>query len=151
MQLQLYQETQIKSLKKIRKNLSAMIPHILEVVGAYMVASVILNFEEQGKGRPKKWVDNAPSTKARKKGNLILHESALLKLGIMYEVDEVENKVHVGPSGPALPYSAIHQFGGEAGRNRSVSIPARQYLAIQKIDHTWINKFVRNEVFYAPA
>lgn len=33
-----------------------------------------------------------------------------------------------------LAYSAIHQFGGQAGRGRSVTIPARPYLGISASD-----------------
>lgn len=32
--------------------------------------------------------------------------------------------------GTNLPYAAIHQFGGKAGRGRKVKIPARPYLPI---------------------
>jgi phage virion morphogenesis protein len=32
--------------------------------------------------------------------------------------------------GTNLEYAAIHQFGGKAGRNRSVDIPARPYLGL---------------------
>lgn len=146
MLLDVYTNSQLTMLEKIKKNLSTRIPHILEGIGVYMDASVIENFEEQG--RPEKWQENAPATLEKKKGNLILHESGLLKLGITHEVDESENEVHIGPSGPALPYSRIHQKGGQAGWNLSVTIPARPYLVFQESDMTWINKFVRNEVFY---
>jgi phage gpG-like protein len=30
--------------------------------------------------------------------------------------------------GSSVPYAAIHEYGGSAGRNRSVQIPARPYL-----------------------
>ncbi len=144
MRLEVLSNTQLPTLEKIRRNLSTRIPNILENIGIYMEASVVQNFEEQG--RPEEWQENAPATLEKKKGNLILHESGLLKLGITFEVSE--NEVIIGPSGPALPYSAIHQFGGQAGRNRKVTIPARPYLIFQEQDKTWINKFVRNEVFY---
>lgn len=147
MLLDVFTNTQLNTLEKIKKNLSTRIPHILGGIGVYMEASVIENFDEQG--RPKDWQENAPATLEKKKGNLILHESGLLKLGITHEVDESENEVHIGPSGPALPYSAIHQFGGQAGWNLSVTIPARPYLVFQESDQVWINRFVRNEVFYA--
>jgi phage virion morphogenesis protein len=148
MLLEVFSNTQLTTLEKIKKNLSTRIPHILDAIGVYMVASVNENFQEQG--RPEKWQENAPATLEKKKGKLILQESGLLKLGIAYEVDESENEVHIGPSGPALPYSAIHQFGGKAGWNRLVTIPARPYLLFQESDRVWIDELVRNEVFYAP-
>jgi phage gpG-like protein len=36
---------------------------------------------------------------------------------------------HVLSSGPGSVYSAIHEFGGQAGRGHSVHIPARPYVA----------------------
>jgi phage virion morphogenesis protein len=147
MQLQVFSNTQLPTLERLKKNLSTRIPHMLDSTGVYMEASVIRNFEDQG--RPEKWQKNAPATLEKKKGNLILHESALLKLGITFEVDEVENEVHIGPSGPANAYSRIQQKGGQAGWNLLVTIPARPYLVFQESDQVWINRFVRNEVFYA--
>ena len=147
MLLEVFSNTQLPTLERLKKNISTRIPHILDGIGVYMEASAIENFEEQG--RSEKWKENAPATLEKKKGNLILHESGLLKLGITHEVDESENEVHIGPSGPALPYSAIHNFGGEAGWNLSVTIPARPYLVFQESDQVWIRRFVRNEVFYA--
>ncbi len=32
--------------------------------------------------------------------------------------------------GTNKPYAAIHQFGGDAGRNKKVKIPARPYLKL---------------------
>lgn len=37
---------------------------------------------------------------------------------------------HFARIGSNKPYAAIHHLGGQAGRNRSVSIPARPYLPI---------------------
>ncbi|UCH93629.1 MAG: phage virion morphogenesis protein [Candidatus Aminicenantes bacterium] len=147
MLLQVFSSTQFPTLTRLKKNLSTRMPHILDGIGVYMVASVIQNFDDQG--RPEKWKENAPATLAKKKGNLILQESGLLKLGITFEVDESENSVQIGPSGPSLAYAAIQKFGGQAGWNYSVTIPARDYLLFQESDEAWINQFVRNEVFYA--
>jgi phage virion morphogenesis protein len=44
-----------------------------------------------------------------------------------------ENVVIVGTD---KVYGAIHQFGGMAGRNRKVKIPAREFLMVQ--DEDWI-------------
>lgn len=147
MLLEVFSNTQLPTLERLKKNISTRIPHILEGIGVYMEASVIENFEEQG--RPEDWQENAPATLEKKKGNLILQESALLKLGITFETDESKNEVYIGPSGPANAYSRIQQKGGEAGWNLSVTIPARPYLVFQESNQLWINRFVRNEVFYA--
>jgi phage virion morphogenesis protein len=147
MLLDVFSNTQLPTLERLKKNITTRIPYILDGIGAYMEASVIENFEEQG--RPEDWQENAPATLEKKKGNLILQNSGQLKRDITHEVDEVENEVYIGPSGPALPYSRILQIGGEAGWNHLVTIPARPYLVFQERDQAWINRFVRNEVFYA--
>jgi phage virion morphogenesis protein len=36
--------------------------------------------------------------------------------------------------GSNLPYAAIHQYGGKAGRGRKVTIPARPYLGVSEAD-----------------
>ena len=36
--------------------------------------------------------------------------------------------------GSNLEYAAIHQLGGQAGRNKSVEIPARPYLKLTDED-----------------
>ena len=36
--------------------------------------------------------------------------------------------------GSNLDYAAIHQLGGQAGKNKSVSIPARPYLNLTSDD-----------------
>lgn len=55
-----------------------------------------------------------------------LIESGRLRSRIHYQAGA--ESVKVGLSG--IEYAAIHQFGGKAGRNRKVTIPARPYLAM---------------------
>lgn len=52
--------------------------------------------------------------------------SGRLRSRIHYQADE--SSVRIGVAG--IPYAAIHQFGGQAGRGRKVAIPARPYLAM---------------------
>ncbi len=55
-----------------------------------------------------------------------LIESGRMRSRIHYQAGRAS--VKVGLSG--IEYAAIHQFGGKAGRNRKVTIPARPYLAM---------------------
>lgn len=48
--------------------------------------------------------------------------------------------------GTNLVYSAIHQFGGQAGRGRSVTIPARPYLGLSGRDRRDILDLVEGEI-----
>lgn len=67
-----------------------------------------------------------------KKGRAYLgNKKPLIEEGRMYERIHYQagaDAVKVGLTG--IKYAAIHQFGGPAGRNRKVTIPARPYLAM---------------------
>lgn len=107
-----------------------------ELIGEIIQTSIIRNFEEGG--RPAAWKDLAESTKKQRErqgkwpGQILVRSGARggLMGSISYdarpkEVVFVANK----------PYAAIHNFGGQAGRNKSVEIPAREYMMIQ--DEDW--------------
>lgn len=58
---------------------------------------------------------------------------------ILVESGEMRKRVHAEPGKDSvtigiagIPYAAIHQFGGKAGRNKKVNIPARPWLARNK-------------------
>lgn len=95
-----------------------------------------------------RWQQNAASTvlsmiarmgrKARlKNGNLskkaqktLMGKKVLVDTGSLarqFEVTATANSVTVSNS---MIYAAIHQFGGEAGRGKSVTIPARPFLPV---------------------
>ncbi len=84
-------------------------------------------------------------------GKRILRESGDLEGSIHFQADS--DSVTIGSSG-SIPYAAIHQFGGQAGRGRKVTIPAREYLAMNKgdgldlaeSDRTWILEMIRDEI-----
>ena len=48
--------------------------------------------------------------------------------------------------GVHMAYGAIHQAGGQAGRNRSVTIPARPYLGLSSEDRRAITNLVVERV-----
>ncbi len=90
------------------------------------------NFKEEG--RPDKWVDLAESTKKqrtkkRKWPGQILQVEGQLATSINTEYDD--NSAVIGSN---KDYAAIHQLGGQAGRNKSVKIPARPYLKLTNDD-----------------
>lgn len=90
------------------------------------------NFKEEG--RPDKWTDLAESTKKQrtKKGHYpgqILQVSGQLASSISTYYDNDSAVI-----GSNLDYAAIHQLGGQAGKNQSVTIPARPYLQLTQND-----------------
>jgi len=45
--------------------------------------------------------------------------------------------------GTAMPYGAIHQFGGQAGRGRKITIPARPFLGLSADDEDMVHARVQ--------
>ncbi len=149
----------LEHLNKIIRNFGK-IEKILFGVGEYMLSSVEENF--QVSGRPKKWRKLSVATlksgykykKYKKRGGItkgftkhitgkkILIDSGRLKNSIAYKVNKT--KLYVGTT---VIYAALHQFGGYAGRNKKVYIPARPYLLMQERDRGWITDLYRKELW----
>lgn len=49
--------------------------------------------------------------------------------------------------GSNLEYAAIHQLGGQAGRNKKVTIPARPYLKLTDNDYNEILETITKYLF----
>lgn len=84
-------------------------------------------------------------------GKRILREKGDLEGSIHFQADDTS--VIIGSSG-SIPYAAIQQLGGKAGRGKKVTIPARPYLAqnegdemvLAEKDRKWIMELIRNEI-----
>jgi phage virion morphogenesis protein len=63
-----------------------------------------------------------------------LVESGDLRSSITSDFDATSLTIGVEASFGAGVYAAIHQFGGQAGRNKSVTLPARAYLGLSDTD-----------------
>ena len=86
------------------------------------------NFANEG--RPDKWLDLSERTKKQRKKTghwpgQILQVSGQLASSISTYYDDESAII-----GSNLDYAAIHQLGGQTGKNKSVSIPARPYLLL---------------------
>ena len=91
------------------------------------------NFAEEG--RPDKWVELSEVTKNLRKeinkypGPILLVTGQLAtSVNTYYDNDSAV-------IGSNLAYAAIHQLGGDAGRNRKVKIPARPYINLVEDDY----------------
>src|SRR5688572_21522953 len=102
---------------------------LMEVWGEIAYASMIENFEQGG--RPP-WRPLSPVTIGLKGHDRILigRTGNLRRLTVKPGSQSVE----IGTSPAARDYAAIQQFGGQAGRNKKVTIPARPYLVLQDED-----------------
>lgn len=89
------------------------------------------NFKEEG--RPK-WTDLAESTKKQRKKTghypgQILQVTGQLASSISTYYDD--NSAIIGSN---LDYTAIHQLGGQTGKGKKTTIPARPYLELTDED-----------------
>lgn len=81
------------------------------------------------------WPELEPAYAAQKRGGHMLRESGNLLGTLTREVEG--NTLRVGTN---RIYGAIHQFGGQAGPGRKVSIPARPWLGLSRDDITMIRE-----------
>jgi phage virion morphogenesis protein len=131
----------INRLKRLSKA-GADLRKPLSECGEIMRRSIEQNFQQGGRfsspndwrGGGNRWADLSPVTiELRKKENKWpgkkLIKSAELKNSISAVVKG--NELEVGTN---LEYAAIQHYGGQAGRNHKVTIPARPFLVVQDED-----------------
>ena len=128
-------------LKKLISKTENLRPLMKNIAGI-MLDSVEENFEKEG--RPDKWQGLKKTTikQRTKKGywpGRILQVRGELAASITNKSDE--NSAVVGTN---KVYAAIHQFGGDAGRNKKVKIPARPYLKLGEKEKVEILKETQN-------
>lgn len=138
-------------LQRLSAKISDMKP-VMTRIGAFYERRVLENFKAESAPDGTKWAPLTQDTMmlrlARKKGftkngglsakgkryiqgKRILRENGDLEGSIHFQADS--DSVTIGSSG-SIPYAAIHQFGGQAGRGRKVAIPARPFLAMNRGD-----------------
>lgn len=130
-ELQLYLHKLVLKTENIRP--------LMKNISGIMLDSVEENFEAEGKP---KWVGLKPSTikQRSKKGyypGRILQMRGELAASVSSFYDN--NSAVVGTN---KAYAAIHQFGGNAGRNKTVEIPARPFLRLGEEEFDDIKKAV---------
>ncbi|MVA23614.1 phage virion morphogenesis protein [Agrobacterium vitis] len=104
-------------------------------VGEHLLNSVKDNFEAEAAPDGNRWQALSQITRdlrSLKYGNApttILRASGDLMNSINMQASDTEVRI-----GSSLIYAAIHQFGGDAGRRKKVTIPARPYLGLSAAD-----------------
>ena len=131
-------ESRLLDLAKQSENLRPLMKNIAGVF-AYSTEE---NFKNEG--RPDKWTDLAESTKKQrtKTGHYpgqILQVSGQLASSISTYYDNDSAVI-----GSNLDYAAIHQLGGQAGKNQSVTIPARPYLQLNNEEIIEVIIYIKN-------
>jgi phage virion morphogenesis protein len=113
---------------------------LLNNIGNLLASEIGESFENERSPNGKKWKALKASTiNARKRkgssSEKILQDSYQLSESFDFSVRG--NTIIVGTD---KEYAAIHQFGGKAGRNKKVKIPARPFLPLKKKDNTLLSK-----------
>lgn len=120
---------------------------LMKNIAGIFASSTEENFKEEG--RPDKWTELADITiENRKKKDKwpgqILQLEGQLAASVNTQYDD--NSAVIGSN---KDYAAIHQLGGNAGRNKKVKIPARPYLQLTDEDFEEIlnstQKYLKNE------
>ncbi len=126
---------------------------LLESIGAYGVSTTQQHFLDQETAEGIKW---RPSRRAITKGGKTLTKSTRLVTSFVYQASAA-----LVEWGTNVKYAAIHQWGGEIrpknsrylafmGDNggmvfaKKVTIPARPFLGISKLEENGINKIAEN-------
>ena len=120
-----------KHLLELAKKAENLRP-VMKNIAGILAYSTEENFKAEG--RPDKWVNLAESTKKerQKKGHWpgqILQVTGQLASSVNTYYDN-----DCAIIGSNLDYAAIHQLGGNAGKNHSAEIPARPYILLQQED-----------------
>lgn len=120
-----------RRLQEIAKKSSNLRPLMKNIAGIFASATEN-NFAEEG--RPDKWQDLSTVTKKlrEKRGKWpgqILQVSGQLASSVNTYYDNDSAII-----GSNLEYAAIHQLGGQAGKNKKVTIVARPYLKLIEED-----------------
>lgn len=121
-----------RALTRLAASVKDMTP-IMRAIGGELEAATERNFDDEGARIGAKW---KPSQRALKTNGQTLRDTgrlvASISAGGAGHVSEVTpHSVFVGTN---VEYAAIHQFGGRAGRNRKVEIPARPFFGLNQQD-----------------
>ena len=133
-----------RKLQELAKRTSDLKPLMKNIAGIFASAAED-NFAEEG--RPDKWQDLSKVTKKlrEKKGKWpgqILQVSGQLASSVNTYYDNDSAVI-----GSNLEYAAIHQLGGQAGKNKKVTILARPYLKLTDNDYSEILEITKKNLF----
>ena len=101
---------------------------LMKNIAGIMSTATEDNFKDEG--RPEKWVDLSETTKKQRQKigkypGQILQVSGQLASSVSTAYDD--NSALIGSN---LAYAAIHQLGGQTGKNKKTTIPKRPYLML---------------------
>lgn len=121
-------------LKKLSRNGLPILP-LIKNVGEEVRDQTVARFSSQKGPDGQAWIPSQRAKEDGPKGKTLVDKRNLKDIHM--QIVGVDALV-----GTDQPYGAIHQFGGEAGRNKSVTLPARPFLGINEQNTRDINSEV---------
>jgi len=130
----------------------------MEEIGGMMTSSTRDRFKESKAPDGSAWQALTPATliaraRLNKRAGFSAHAQPLLSTGVLrnsigFRVGPREVVVGVPMSFASvnLHWSHIHHFGGQAGRGRKVTIPARPFLGLSSEDRAAITAILRARI-----
>lgn len=109
---------------------------VLDDIGAFLDSDVQLRFLQERAPDGTRWEKSAA---AEERGGLTLTDTRQLVSSVTHSATDDE-LIH----GMGEKYSAIHHFGGKAGRNKSVTLPARPLIGIALMQRQEIDNIVKD-------
>lgn len=107
---------------------------VLAEIGASLLTSTQRRFEDEAGPDGGAW-------DANQRGGAILRDTARLYQSLTYQVGA--DQVEVGTN---VIYARIHQLGGQAGRGKSVTLPARPFLGLDDEDRREVLAIVNDHL-----
>lgn len=109
-----------ENLRPLMKNIAGVLSYSTEE-----------NFKEQGRPKWENLKDSTITQRTKKKQwpGMILQVTGQLASSVNTYYDDDSAVI-----GSNLEYAAIHQLGGQSGKNKSVDIPARPYILLKHED-----------------
>jgi len=140
------------ALQRLQRRVGDLTP-AMEDIGELLIETTKQRFATSTAPDGRRWAPNSPATilsylqgksgafgkrdgRLTKKGaklaankKPLIGETKSLSTQINYRADRASVEI-----GSLMPYAAIHQFGGQAGRGKKVTIPARPFLGLSESD-----------------
>jgi phage virion morphogenesis protein len=134
---------------------------LLVDIGAALVQSTRERFDTMTDPTGKKWTPLSADTQIGRMGGtkrvytqkMRFRKGAAEKMGnlrILFRQGHLRNSITSRASrtgveiGTNLAYGALHQFGGQAGRGRKITVPARPYLGLSTADEDKIETLAQD-------
>lgn len=116
---------------------------VMDEIGRHLVAATSRRFAAARAPDGTPWLRSA---RAATEGGRTLTRTGRLRDSITHTISDGGLAVAVGSS---VAYAAIHQYGGQAGKGRTVTIPARPFLGIDVGDRDAIRTILARAILEA--